>query len=202
MSESVILIGGSGHARVVMDCVRASGGQVAGILDDGIPAGTKILGVPVLGKIAEYEKYRENSFLIAIGSNAVRRRIAGAMDVSWYTAVHPTAVVSQYARIGPGSVVMPRAVINAGAVVGAHCIVNTGAIVEHDDGIGDFCHLSPNAALGGAVTVGEGTHIGIGACVKNNISICGGCTIGAGAAVVKNITEPGTYVGVPARRME
>lgn len=201
MSESIILIGGSGHAKVVIDCIRAAGGHVAGILDDGLEPGTQVLGVPVLGKTADYEAYREYLFLIAIGNNAVRRRIADCMDVRWATVIHPSAVVSPYAAVGAGTVVMPKAVINAGATVGSHCIINTGAVVEHDNRLGDYVHISPNAALGGTVTIGEGTHVGIGACVRNNMTICGGCTIGAGAAVVKNISEAGTYVGVPAGRM-
>ena len=202
MSESIILIGGSGHARVIIDCIRASGGKVFGILDDGLAAGTEVLGVQVLGKTADYEQYADHPFLIAIGSNAVRWKIAGNLKVRWATAVHPAAVVSPYASIGEGTVVMPRAVINAGAAVGSHCIINTGAIVEHDNVLADYVHISPNAALGGTVTVGECTHIGIGACVRNNINICGGCTIGAGAAVVKHITVPGIYVGVPVGRMK
>lgn len=200
MSESIILIGGSGHAKVIIDCVRASGRQVDGILDDGIPAGTLVQGVPVLGKTADYENYRQHLFLIAIGNNAVRKRIARSVNVCWATVIHPSAVISSNAAIGAGTVVMPCAVVNAGAAVGDHCIVNTGAVVEHDNTLADFVHISPRAALGGTVAVGEGTHVGIGACVRNNISICGGCVIGAGAAVVKDITQPGTYTGVPARR--
>lgn len=202
MSESIILIGGSGHARVIIDCIRASGSCVVGILDDGIAAGAMVLGVPVLGKTADYEAYQEHKFMIAIGNNGVRNRIAGDLRVQWATVVHPSAVVSAYASIGAGTMVMPNAVINAGATVGSHCIINTGAVVEHDNTLANFVHISPGAALGGTVAVGEGTHIGIGACVRNNLYICGGCTIGAGAAVVQDITEPGTYVGVPARRME
>lgn len=202
MSESYILIGGSGHARVIMDCIRASGGAVAGILDDGLEAGTRVLGVPVLGKTADYKAHSAHQFVIAIGNNAVRSRIARSMEVRWGTVIHPAALVSPYACVGAGTVVLPGAVINAGAVVGSHCIVNTGAVVEHDNVLGDFVHISPKAALGGTVSVGEGTHVGIGACVRNNIEICSGCTIGAGAAVVKNISEPGVYVGVPARKIK
>lgn len=202
MSESVILIGGSGHARVIIDCIRSSGGIVAGILDDGIPVGSQVLGVPVLGRTAQWAQFAEHLFLIAIGNNAVRKKLSFTMKVRWATVVHPSAVISPYARLDAGSVVMPKAVINAGAVVGSHCIINTGAVVEHDCILSDYVHISPNAALGGSVTIGRGTHIGIGASVRNNISICGGCTIGAGAAVVKDIHTSGTYVGVPARRTE
>ena len=200
MSEQIVVIGGGGHAKVVIDCIRSAGDTAVGILDDSLNAGSTVLDVPVLGKIADYGKYADKKFIIAIGNNAVRRRFAAVLCVKWYTAIHPRAVVSPYAALGCGSVVMPNAVINAGAEVGAHCIINTGAIVEHDNRLGDFVHVSPAAALGGTVTVGEETHVGIGAFIKNNITVCGGCIIGAGAVVVKDITECGVYVGVPAHR--
>lgn len=200
MSEEVIVIGGGGHARVVIDGIQACGDAVVGILDDALAVGSTVLGIPVLGKTADWQRYPDKKFLIAVGSNAVRRRLAESMTTEWYTMVHPRAVVSQYAQIGAGCVVMPNAVINAGAVVGAHCIINTGAIVEHDNRIADYVHISPAAALAGTVTVGAETHIGIGAQVRNNIQICGGCTVGAGAVIVKNITERGIYVGVPAHK--
>lgn len=202
MSDPIILIGGSGHARVIIDCIRSSGAAVAGILDDGLAVGASVLGVPVLGKINDWERYADRPFLIAIGNNEVRRSIAGRLNVRWATVIHPSATVSAYASIGEGTVVMPKAVVNACASVGRHCIVNTGAVVEHDNCLGDYVHISPNAALGGTVRIGDGTHIGIGASVRNNISICAGCIVGAGAAVVKNITEPGTYAGVPAGRLK
>lgn len=202
MSESVILIGGGGHAEVIIDCIRSVGDQVVGILDDGLVPGTMVQDIPVLGKAADFGAYRQHKFLVAIGDNGVRRRIAEKMDVQWYTAVHRSAVVSSAARLGAGTVVMPNAVINAGATVGCHCIVNTGAIVEHDNCLGNYVHISTAAALGGTVSVGEETRVCIGAHVKNNISICGGSTIGAGAVVIKDVTEPGTYVGIPACRIK
>ena len=202
MSENIILIGGSGHAKVVIDCIRAAGDTPVGILDDGIAPGTKVLNVPVLGATDRWQEFTQHKFIIAIGSNAVRARLAEAMEVRWYTAVHPQAVVSDYATLGQGTVVMPGAVVNAGATVGGHCIVNSRAVVEHDCRLDNFVHISPCAALGGTVTVGSGSWIGIGAAVKNNTAVCSGCVIGADAAVVKDITQPGTYAGVPARKIK
>lgn len=200
MSEQIIVIGGGGHAKVVIDCILSAGDTVAGILDDSLAVGGTVLDIPVLGKTQDYVGFADKKFIVAIGNNAVRRRLAEAMDVEWYTAVHPRATVSQYAKLGKGSVVMPGAVINAGANIGNHCIINTGAVVEHDNRIGDYVHISPAASLGGTVAVGDSTHVGIGASVKNNITICGGCIIGAGAVVVKDITECGVYDGVPAHK--
>ncbi len=44
--------------------------------------------------------------------------------------------------------------------------------------------------------------MGIGSVVSNNINITSGCKVGAGAVVVKDIDETGTYVGVPARKID
>lgn len=202
MSEQVIVIGGGGHGKAVIDCIECAGDTVVGVLDDVLEVGAMILNVPVLGKVETWQKYDQYRFIIAVGNNIIRKRLAEKIRADWYTAIHPTAVISRYASVGNGSVVLPRAVINAGAVIGNHCIINTSAVAEHDNRIGDYVHISPNAALAGTVTVGECTHIGIGASVKNNVAICENCMIGAGTTVVRDITESGTYVGVPARKIK
>ena len=103
--------------------------------------------------------------------------------------------------LGAGSVVMAGAVINVDAVIGRGVIVNTCASVDHDCRIGDFCHVSVGARLAGTVHVGDRSTLGVGAVVRNNTDICADCMVGAGAAVVSPLTEPGVYVGVPARRL-
>lgn len=199
MSENVILIGAGGHGKVIADIVLQAGAQVLGFLDDH-PTSDRILGLPVLGPVASWIEYCHNaSFVLAIGANGMRRRLAETMDVSWFTAVHPSAQIGREVSIGPGSVVMANAVINPQTCIGAHCIINSGAIVEHDNVIGDYVHISPGAVLCGTVHVGEGTHIGAGAVLKNNISLCANTIIGAGGVVIHNVETPGTYVGVPVR---
>lgn len=202
MAEKVVIIGAGGHGKVVADTVLRSGAQVLGFLDDS--RGGSVCGIPVLGKVEDYGNYKDAAFVLAVGNAAVRQRLAESMvGVRWYTAVHPAACVSALdVSIGEGSVVMANAVVNPGAVIGRHCIVNTAAVVEHDCVVGDFAHISVGAKLGGTVTVGESTWVGIGAAVKNNVTVCPGCMIGAGAVVVKDITQPGTYMGVPARKAE
>lgn len=199
MSKNVILIGGGGHAKVIIDCILSCGDTVLGILDDNLPVSSTVLNVPVLGKTNSFNHFSDCWFLIAIGNNYIRQKIALAMqDVKWYTAIHSKAYVSRFAHIGQGSVVLANAVVNADAKVGQHCIINTGAVVEHDNCLGDYVHISPAAALGGTVRIGERSHVGIGAIVRNNLEICRDCVVGAGAVVIKNISECGVYVGVPA----
>ena len=194
MNSKVIVIGAGGHGRVVADIVRAAGDAFLGFLDDDPD---KLC----LGPVADCELYRDTAaFVLAIGDPDIRERLS-RIGLPWHTAVHPTAVISPEAEIGAGTVVMANAVVNNGARLGKHCIVNTGAVVEHDCVLGDFVHISPHATLCGTVSVGEKSHIGAGAVVKNNLSICEHAIVGCGAAVVRDISEPGSYAGVPAKRL-
>lgn len=200
MSKQVVIIGASGHGKVIADIIINSGDEVVGFLDDGIEKGTYVAGIEVLGKTEDYKEFYDCEFVIAVGNQQNRKRIAETLHVKWYTAIHPRATISKLdVSIGEGTVIMANAVVNPSAKIGRHCIINTGAIVEHDNVLEDYVHISPNATLSGTVKIGELTHIGVGAAVMNNISICSDCIVGAGAVVVKDITESGTYVGVPAR---
>lgn len=201
--KSVIIIGASGHGKVVADVIQKSGNRVIGFLDDNPSIGENFIGFPVLGTVDEYRKFAAE-FVIAIGNANIREKVARRMtDVTWYTAIHPTAVISDIdVEIGEGTVVMANAVINTGARIGRHCIINSGAIVEHDNRIADFVHVSVGAKLAGTVSVGKSSWIGIGASVSNNINICGNCMIGAGTVVIKDIKKAGTYAGVPAGRID
>ena len=203
MKKEVIIIGASGHGKVVADVINQSDDSVIGFLDDNSKLSESFMGFPVLGKTDQFKDYEKYYFIIAIGNASIREKIADKMyGVRWYTAIHPSAVVSKLGvTIGEGTVIMANAVVNAGASIGRHCIINSGAIVEHDNWLEDFVHVSVGAKLAGTVHISKRTWIGIGASVSNNLFICEDCMIGAGAVVVKNITEVGKYVGVPAEKL-
>ena len=202
MNKKIIIIGASGHGKVLADLAIKNKYEILGFLDDGKPEG-EICGFPIIGKVEKCLEYQEQcEFIIAIGNNAIRKKIAEMYPVKWATLIHPTAVLGLNAEISEGTVVMANAVINPEAKIGKHCIINTAAVVEHDNVLADYVHISPNAALAGTVHVGEQTHIGIGAAVRNNIQITENVVIGAGAVVVKNICEQGIYFGTPARKKD
>ncbi|WP_270505038.1 acetyltransferase [Eubacterium limosum] len=199
-SKKVMIIGASGHGKVIADIIHQSGDKVMGFLDDD-PTKKEIHQIPVLGKIEDIQKYKNDfCFIIGIGDNQIRKEIAESNPaLNYYTAIHPTAVIGEGVRIGNGTAVMAGVVINVDADIGEHCIINTAAVIEHDCIIGDYTHVSPQACLCGNVHVGEECHIGAGVTVINNLSICLKCTIGIGAVVVSNIEKQGIYIGNPAK---
>ena len=196
--KKLIIIGASGHGKVIADIAIACGYEIVGFLDDDVNK-KECYGCSVLGTTADAEKYSECDFIIAIGNNAIRRKIAYSYPLLSYTVlIHPSAIISESAKIAGGTVVMPQAVINAGAVIGRHCIVNTASVIEHDCRIENYTHISPGAVLCGTVSVGENTWVGAGSTVINNVSICSDTVIGAGSTVTKNIEKSGVYIGTPA----
>lgn len=201
--KKVIIIGAGGHAKVCADIILESGDEIFGFYDEFHPQG-EFLGYRKLGSLKDWKQYCEYEFIIAIGDTTERVRIAQMLvGAKWYTAIHPTAVVSNIdVQIGEGTVVMANAVINAGTYVGKHCIINTGCVVEHDNFLGDYVHISVGAHLGGKVNVDDQTWIGLGVSVLNDVRINANIVVGAGAVVIHDLLEQGTYVGVPARMMD
>lgn len=204
MNEKVIVIGASGHGKVIADIILKSGDMVVGFLDDNPWLPETFIGYPILGSIDAFLEYKEYQFVIAIGNASIREKIAYQLyGVNWYTGIHPSAVVSAIeVSIGEGTVIMANAVINAGTTIGKHCIINSGAIVEHDNRIEDFVHISVGAKLAGTVDIGKSAWIGIGASISNNLSVCANSIVGAGGIVIRSIEEAGTYVGVSAERSD
>lgn len=207
MKKRVVIIGAGGHAKVIADIIIKSGDEVVGFLDDNYLKKTKVIyDLEIIGKISDCVELQKNDgklyFIIAIGNNNVRKKIAQTFNLNYYTAIHPTAVIGLEVRICKGTAIMANTCINPNARIGKHCIINTGAVIEHDNVIEDFVHVSPNATLCGTVKVGANTHIGAASVIKNNINITNDCTIGAGAVVVKDIRESGIYVGCPASKIK
>jgi sugar O-acyltransferase (sialic acid O-acetyltransferase NeuD family) len=204
----VILIGYSGHAWVVGDCIRASGGHLVGYAERGVAAANP-LGLPYLGKEGEADfdqRVGASSLFVAIGDNDIRRKVHTQLRQAGYRlagpAVHPTAAVSGLAHLENNVLVSAQASVNAGAVCGEGTIINTAAVVEHGCRIGPFAHIGPGAVLTGDVMVGAGSFIGAAAVVRPGISIGRQSIIGAGAVVLRDVPDYTVVVGNPAKPLK
>lgn len=205
-----IVIGGGGHAGVVIDCIKGlSDIHLFGVLDSN-PAlwGKEILGVSVLGGDELLTKIKTEGvthFIPGVGGvkdNAPRMKVyeqgikAGLIPL---TVIHPTAVLSETVRVGGGTVIMPGAIVNTKTIIGANVIVNTGAIIDHDCVIGDHVHIAPGVTLSGEIKIGSRVHIGTGASIRQGVSIGDGSIVGVGSVVVKNVPAGVIVKGVPAK---
>lgn len=206
MKNKLLIIGASGHGKVVADiAIKMNKWKSIAFLDDDESIMTS-MGLEVIGKTVDAFVYKEEAeFFVAIGNNATRERIQEKFieeGLNVVSLIHPSAVIGTDVEIGIGTAIMAGVIINSSTKIGKGCIINTSSSLDHDDIIECYVHISPGVRTAGSVGIGKGTWLGIGSVVSNNVNICSGCKVGAGAVVVKDITEPGTYVGVPVRKID
>ena len=208
MSLPVLIVGGGGHAKVLIEALRLRSVSILGIIDaDPAYAGQKILGVPVIGGDEKATEYPLNDVQLVngVGSIDIPEKRRGLFEkfkskgFSFATVIHPSAVVASDVELGEGAQIMAGAVIQPGSSIGRNVIINTNASIDHDCQIGDHVHVAPGATLSGGVSVGTKTHIGTGATVIQGIRIGSGSIVGAGALVLKHVSDSVTITGVPAR---
>lgn len=205
MRPPVVVLGAGGHAKVVIELIRAEGVYEVAALLDADTSPRQVLGVPVVGDDSAMERLRGEGIahaFIALGSNGLRARVAAAARKLGYTlinAVSPSAIISPTASLGAGVAVMAGTVINAEARLEDLAILNTRASIDHDCLLGEACHVAPGSALAGCVIVGREAFLGAGTVVIPGVSIGEGAVIGAGACIVKDIPPRVLAMGVPAR---
>ncbi len=208
--SACVVLGGGGHARIVIECmVRMGLGLPQAVLDpDPALADSRVCEVPVRGaddQLATLIEEGVGRFFVGlggVGDNGPRARLFESglrAGLEPETVVAPSADVSPSVKLGVGTFVGPGAVVNAGADLGRNVIVNSGAIVEHDCHIEDHVHVASGAVLASTVKVGMAAHIGAGAVVRQGVTIGARALVGAGAVVVDSVAPGTRVVGVPAR---
>lgn len=198
---ALLIYGGGGHAKSLIDLIRLDGRyHVAGIVDDGIAAGSKILNVPVLGGGELLLSLRRKGIFQAvnavggIGSIAPRLAVYQRLANAGYlcvTVIHPRAFVEPTANVAEGCQIFFNAYVGSEVKVGFGSIINTGAIISHDCTLGEYVNISPGAILAGAVRVGERALIGMGATINLGVSIGSGGRVGNSAVVKADVPENG-----------
>jgi sugar O-acyltransferase (sialic acid O-acetyltransferase NeuD family) len=211
MKKKLILIGGGGHGKSLIDSIRSTKEyEIIGILDQNKNANSTVLQIPVLGgdellSILYQQGIRYGVIGVgSLGDPEPRIRIYEALKYAGLVLpniVDKNAVISPEVQMGEGNFIGKGAIIGAGAILGTGCIVNTGAILEHDTIIGNFVHIAPGSILCGNVRVGDNTHIGAGTTVIQSITIGSNSMIGAGSLVLTDISSNTLAYGSPAKEV-
>ncbi len=208
---AIVVVGGGGHAKVVISILRKlKRNHILGytdLKDNGALLGVLHLGSDsdLAGLAAGPRKLNAVLGVGQVGLGEARYELWTRLQspaLTFPLIISPDAVVNEGVVSGDGAVVMDGTVINIGATLGRGAIVNTNSTIEHDVVLDDWVHVAPGATISGGVKVGRFSMIGAGATVIEGIKIAAGCVVGAGATVVHDLTEPGVYVGTPARRIK
>jgi len=180
-SNKLIIIGGGGHAKMCIDIIRQNKQfEIHGIIDNHLPVGTTVLGVPVIGNDNDLPNFFKRGILFAINgigaaaTPSLREAIYLKIKQAGFiipNIIHPRASIEPSAYMGEGNQIMANAAIGSDARLGNNIIINAGAVVSHDSIISDHASIAPGAILAGKVQVGKNTLIGMGVTVYFNTSI-------------------------------
>ncbi len=209
MSRRLLLLGGGGHCRSVIDCVVSLNKyDKVGIVDY---VDSTYLGIPTVGTDDDLETLYHCGWMEAfvtvgsIGDTSTRHKLFKLIKQIGFNIpiiVDPSAVVSQGTLISEGTFIGKNAVVNTGTVIGECSIVNTGAIIEHDCFIGAFSHISPGTVLCGEVNVGANSHIGAGSVVKQKVIVGNDVLVGAGSVLLNDLPDRVIAYGNPCKVVE
>ena len=155
-----LVIGASGHAQEVAWSLRESlraRGEDCELLffDDGLPAGPVPGGLgDIVGGLEVVRDYaRDASLVLGVGLPRVKRAVVerlAHLDLPWTVVVHPAAVVGPNVRLGEGSYLAAGGIVaTVNGRIGRFVTVNFHCVVAHDDVVGDFATLHPDAHLSG-----------------------------------------------------
>src|SRR5262245_3489828 len=125
-----VILGGGGHASVVIDALQLLGIPIHGILDSNPKMwGTKLLGVSILGGDDLLPSMNANGvgcFLIGVGNVGPGRNRKGLFEkaiqsrLAPQSAVHPSATCASSVKFGAGSVALAGSIINPNSEVGVN----------------------------------------------------------------------------------
>ena len=206
-SDQIVVVGGGGHAKVVLDILLESSADVIGYCDPSRKVGEVIVDTPCLGGDDVLSKLSADGVrraIVALGNNKLRSKIANELSKQGFelvNALHPSARLSRFAKLGTGIAVMAGAVINADTIIANDAIINTGATVDHDCQIGQGAHIAPGSHLSGFVAIGDRVLIGVGSSIGRGQSLRIGddAIIGTGSVVVHDVAPNSILAGNPAR---
>ena len=202
----LIILGGGGHAKVIIDTALALGAEILGLTDpDTTKHGKEILGISIVGDDAWVERnYSPNQICLICGHGNIHTSHKLyehflAQGFKFATLLHPSAIISREVKIADGTVVMAGVIIQPSVQIGSNVIINTGAQVDHDSIIGSHTHIAPGAIVSGGVCIGESTMVGCGTKIIESIKIGSYVKIAAGTVVTQNIDDNKKVKGVPGK---
>ena len=206
MSKKICIYGAGGFGREILCCVIDAFGSKGEMINDlacfmdDIPFEKPILmGVDCF----HVSSFKPDQYEVVLGAGdpTNRQKMAASLPgAKFITILHPTVTKSQWVEIGKGSVITAGCVLTCNIKIGDHSQLNLLTTVGHDCVIGNFFTTAPSVNVSGNCIIGDNVYLGTNACVKQGIKICDNVTIGMGAVVVKDIIEPGTYIGIPAKK--
>jgi sugar O-acyltransferase (sialic acid O-acetyltransferase NeuD family) len=212
MNKKLLLIGGGGHCKSVLDSILQSNEySEIGIIDKNENDEGSILGIPIIGCDNDLSKLYHDGYHYAfvtvgsIGKPSLRIKLYKMLEAIGFeipNIIDLTAIISNQVKLEKGIFIGKNVVVNVGTYIKDGSIINTGSTIEHDCIINQFCHIAPGSVLCGEVEIGENTHVGAGSVIRQQIKIGSNTIIGMGSVVLKDIKGNVVAYGNPCKEVK
>ena len=199
MIERLHIVGAGGFGRETLDAYLSLGHPPESVVfaDDALHGNT-VRGVPVLAP-----SEIDGKFVVAIANPTIRSKLVTRLEHSGnelVSVIHRNALIAPDTTIGQGCVILGMTYVSSSVSLGRAIHLNYLVSIGHDVEMDDFSTVLPGANVGGSVQLGSECLIGSNSTLKQGLYVSRRVTIGAGAVLLSDVPEPGTWVGVPARR--
>lgn len=212
MNRNLLLIGGGGHCKSVLDSILTIDHYTKiSIIDKKENIGKSLLNIPIIGCDDDLSNLYQEGYnyafvsLGSVGNPENRVKLFEELETIGFiipNIIDPTAIVSQHVILTKGIFIGKNVVLNVGTFINNGAIINTAAIIEHDCSIGKFAHIAPGSVLCGEVKIGDCTHIGAKSVVKQQIKIGANTLIGMGSVVLNDVNDKIIAFGNPCQEVK
>jgi sugar O-acyltransferase (sialic acid O-acetyltransferase NeuD family) len=206
--ENLIIIGAGGFALEVIDLIESINTdketyKIIGLLDD--QKNDFILKkYNVIGKVSDYKKFSQHSFVIAIANPKTRESIFSELnlnDIRTPNLIHPKTEMSKYTTLQNDSAIIVNysTQISAGVKIEKAVIIDSKSYIGHETILKSFVTIYPGVNISGKNIINEKSEIGLGTNIIQGLSIGLNSFIGAGSTVVNDIKDNVVAVGTPCK---
>jgi acetyltransferase EpsM len=208
-----VVLGGPGDGLVVAEAIvqSAMAGQdveLYGFLNDVLPLGEILHGVPVHGRFEDWQKLPQDVLFIPavqkVKDMQARVKRIESLDIPderWDYVVHPRAVVSSDVQIGIGAFVASCATVQPESRIGRFASLRAGAMLGHHCVVKEHAYVGPNATMCGRSMLEVGAHLGPAAVLLDGKTMGTFSVAGIAAAVTKDVPDYWVVFGNPAVRV-
>ena len=171
------------------------------MIDDKSYSCNEIMGLPVI-KQSDFNALLYHT-VVAISDSKKREKVVQSLpeDTIYTKIIHNNSLISKWVEIGEGAIISAGVILTHNITIGIHAHLNLQTTIGHDCKIGNYFTSAPGVKISGNCIIGDNVYLGTNSCLKQGIEICDNVVVGMGAVVVKDLSEPGVYVGTPARKL-
>jgi len=153
-----------------------------------------------------YSLDKELYIALGIGTPSIIKKIIGKLgknkNLRFPNLIHPNVVGDwDNITIGNGNTICSNSIFTTDIKIDSFNLFNLACTIGHDSIVGSYNVINPGVNISGGVYIEDNILIGTGSQLLQYKKIVSNSIVGAGSVVTKDISTPGTYIGVPAKKL-